>query len=136
VHRSEDVKAAFLAFCDRLSAGDVAAFDDVVASDAKLIIGTAPGEWIDDRARMRFGFEAEGLRLEPKNPEAYEEGTMGWVVDEPTFVFPDGSSLTIRLTVVMRRETDRWKVVHGHFSVGVPDDDVVALVQRWADAAA
>jgi ketosteroid isomerase-like protein len=132
--RSPDVRADYLAFCDRLSAGDVASFDDLVADDAKLIIGTAPGEWIDDRARMRFGFEAEGLRLEPGEPQAYEEGTMGWVVDEPTFVFPDGSEVPIRLTAVMRRDAGRWKIVHGHFSVGVPDEEVVALVTAWGKA--
>jgi hypothetical protein len=41
---------------------------------AALIIGTAPGEWVTERERMRFGFETEGLRLETKDPVGYEEG--------------------------------------------------------------
>ena len=87
---------------------------------------------MDDRDRMRFGFEAEGVRLEPRDPRGYEEGTMGWVVDEPTFVLPDGSSFKTRITFVMRQEGGRWKLVHGHFSVGVPDEEVVELQRRWS----
>jgi hypothetical protein len=37
-------------------------FDDLVsASRARLVIGTAPGEWVTERDRLRCGFETEGL---------------------------------------------------------------------------
>jgi hypothetical protein len=35
-------------------------FDDIVSQEAKLIIGTAPGEMVTERERIRFGFETEG----------------------------------------------------------------------------
>ncbi len=38
-----------------------------------------------------------------------------------------------RLTAVMRQEEGRWKLVHMHLSVGVPDEQVVPLQQRWTD---
>lgn len=57
---------------------------------------------------------------------------MGWLVDEPAFVFPDGSSFQTRLTAVMRQEDGRWKLVHMHVSVGVPDEEVVELQKRWS----
>jgi ketosteroid isomerase-like protein len=132
MRESVDVRRALLRFCEGISAGDVDSFDDLVSRDAKLIIGTAPGEWVETRDRMRFGFEAEGLRLEAEDPQAYEEGSLGWVVDRPTFVFPDGSAMQTRLTAVMRQEDGRWKLVHAHFSVGVPDDEVVQLQERWS----
>jgi hypothetical protein len=133
--QSNDVRDAMLRFYDRLSAGDVASFDDVVAADAALIIGTAPGEMITERDRMRFGFEAEGVRLESGDQViAYEEGTMGWVADEPTFFFPDGSAMRVRLTGVLRRDAGAWKLVHMHVSVGVPDEEVTSLQQRWGTA--
>jgi hypothetical protein len=132
VQQSADVREAMLRFCDRLSASDVGSFDELVSREAALIIGTAPGEWIEDRDRMKFGFEAEGVRLEPDDPRGYEEGPMGWVVDDPTFVFPDGSSFRTRLTAVMRREDGRWKIVHAHFSIGVPDEEVVELQRSWS----
>jgi SnoaL-like domain len=134
MQQSEEVRDAILRFCDRLSAGDVASFDELVSQEpATLIIGTAPGEWVTERERMRFGFEAEGVRLEAKNPVGYEAGSLGWVVDQPAFVFPDGSVMQTRLTAVMRQEEGRWKLVHMHFSVGVPDEQVVQLQQRWSD---
>jgi SnoaL-like domain len=132
MRQSEEVKDAMLRFCERLSAGDVASFDELVSQEAALIIGTSPGEWVTERDRMRFGFEAEGVRLEAKDPVGYEEGSLGWVVDQPAFVFPDGSVMQTRLTAVMRREEGRWKLVHMHLSVGVPDEQVIDLQQRWS----
>ncbi len=132
MRQSEGVREAWLRFCERLSAGDVASFDELVSQEpAALIIGTAPGEWVTERERMRFGFETEGLRLEAKDPVGYEEGSLGWVVDQPAFVFPDGSVMQARLTAVMHQEEGRWKLVHMHVSVGVPDEQVVELQQRW-----
>jgi hypothetical protein len=133
MRQSEEVKNAWLRFCERLSTGDVASFDELVSQDpAALIIGTAPGEWVTERDRMRFGFEAEGVRLEAKDPVGYEEGSLGWVVDQPAFILPDGSAMQTRLTAVMRQEDGRWKLVHMHLSVGVPDEQVVDLQQRWS----
>jgi len=134
MQRSEAVRDAWLRFCDRLSAGDVASFDELVSDDpAALVIGTAPGEWVTERERMRFGFEAEGLRLEAKDPVGYEEASLGWVVDRAAFVFPDGSAIRSRITAVMHREDERWRLVHMHASVGVPDEQVVDLQRRWSE---
>jgi hypothetical protein len=67
MQQSEEVRDAMLHFCARLSAGDVASFDELVSQEpATLIIGTGPGEWVTERERLRFGFEAEGVRLEAK----------------------------------------------------------------------
>ena len=132
MEQSDGVRGAYLRFCDRLSAGDVASFDDLVSQEAKLVVGTAPGELVDDRPRMRYGFEAEGLRLEPSDPVGYEEGTLGWLFDQPRFVFPDDSAMQTRVTAVLRREGEAWRIVHAHFSVGVPDEEVVELRRRWA----
>lgn len=131
---SAEIRDALLRFYDRLSASDVESFDELVSQEpATLIIGTAPGEWVTERERMKFGFETEEFRIEAGNaPVGYEEGSMGWVVDEPTFTFPDGSAMDTRLTVVMHREDGRWKLVHMHVSVGVPDEEVVELQRRWS----
>jgi SnoaL-like domain len=133
MRQSQEVRDAMLLYCDRISASDVASFDELVSQEpATLVIGTAPGEWVTERERLRFGFEAEGVRLEAKDPVGYEEGSLGWVVDQPAFVFADGSVMQSRLTAVMHQEEGgRWKLVHMHLSVGVPDEEVVELQQRW-----
>jgi hypothetical protein len=71
MRESADIREAMLRFCDRVSASDVGSFDELVSQEANLIIGTAPGEWVEDRDRMKFGFEAEGVRLEPDDPRGY-----------------------------------------------------------------
>jgi hypothetical protein len=133
MRQSEEVRDAMLRYCDRISASDVASFDELVSQEpATLIIGTAPGEWVTERDRLRFGFEAEGVRFEAKDPVAYEEGLLGWVVDQPSFFFPDGSAMETRMTTIMYQEEEgRWKLVHMHLSVGVPDEQVIELQQRW-----
>jgi SnoaL-like domain len=73
-------------------------------------------------------------RLSAGEPVGYEEGSLGWVVDEPTFFFPDGSAMQTRLTAVLHREDGTWKLLHMHVSVGVPDDEVVELQKRWSSA--
>jgi hypothetical protein len=133
MRQSAKVRDAMLRFYDRLSASDVESFDELVSQEATLIIGTAPGEWVTERERMRFGFEAEGVRLQAgDDPAGYEEGALGWFVDEPSFFFPDDSAMSTRLTAVVRQEDGRWKLVHMHVSVGVPDEEVVELQKRWS----
>ncbi len=133
MEESAEVTTAMLRFYDRLSASDVAAFDDLVSGHpATLVIGTAPGELVRERERLRYGFEAEGVTLEPRDPHGYAEGNMGWFVDTPLFGFPDGSSIDVRLTTVLIKENERWKLLHGHFSVGVPDEEVAELQRRWS----
>jgi hypothetical protein len=123
-------------FYDRLSASDIASFDSIVSADpATVVIGTAIGEIHRERASLRYGFEAEGMRIEPGDPVAYEEGSMGWLIDEPSFVFGDMAPVVTRLTAVFHREDEAWKMVHMHVSVGVPDDEVVELQSRWGVSA-
>jgi len=130
---SAEVRDAVLAFYRGVTSKDVARFDEIVSSDpATLVIGTAPGEWITERAGLRYGFEAEGLGIEPgERPMGYHEGSLGWFTDEPRFILPDGSGFRTRLTAVLRRENGRWKIVHMHWSTGVPDEEVVGLQRRW-----
>jgi hypothetical protein len=135
MQQSEAVRQGMLDFYERLSAGDVGAFDDVVSSDpATLVIGTAPAEFVQERDRLRFGFQAEGARIEGGDPNAYEEGTLGWLTDEPTFHFPGDLSVKARVTAVLHKEDDRWKLLHMHVSVGVPDEEVMELQKRWSVA--
>ncbi len=133
MERSSDVEAAMARFYEHLTAKDVGSFDSIVSSDpATLVIGTSPGEWVTDRARLRFGFEVEGLRVDGgPSPTGFARADVGRFVDEPDYTFPDGSRMHTRLTAVLQREADDWRIVHMHVSVGVPDDEVVGLEASW-----
>ncbi len=128
---SAGVRDGLRSFYERFSAHDPEGFGDVIASDpAVSVIGTAPGEGHQDRdawvSAYRQFIPEVGLRLTGGDaPRAWEEGTVGFAVDEPRFVFPDGSFIPTRLTAVLHREDGGWKVVHLHFSVGVPDEDAM-----------
>jgi ketosteroid isomerase-like protein len=131
VRESSEVKAALLRFYDRLSAGDAGSFDDLVSGDAAtVVIGTSPGEW-KDRERLRVRFETEDPHIAAGTPIAYEEGTLAWAVDEPTFHFSDAHVVKARLTAVFHRDEGQWKLVHMHVSAGVPEEEVAMLQQRW-----
>jgi hypothetical protein len=133
VEASASVRDAVLEFYEGVSTKAIERFDDIVSSDpSTLVIGTAPGEWHTERPKLRFGFEAEGITLKPgTRPTGYQEGSVGWFVDEPWFGFPGGGGMRTRLTAIVRQEAGRWKIVHMHFSVGVPDEEVQELQTRW-----
>jgi hypothetical protein len=133
VEESSVIRDAVLDFYRSVSAKAIERFDELVSAEpATLVIGTAPGEWVTERSRLRFGFQAEGLTIEPgPRPTGYREGTMGWFVDEPYYRFPGGGGMRTRLTAVIREEVGRWKIAHMHVSVGVPDEEIQELQARW-----
>jgi hypothetical protein len=123
----------------RFSAGEAAEFAAELARVERVsVIGTGPGDghenrddWIATYGQMMRG-EMAGTRLEGRDPRAYEDGPLGWAVDEPRFVFPDGSRLPTRLTAVLHHEHGDWKVIHLHLSVGVPDEQAMQLTAESA----
>lgn len=130
---SPSVKETGLRFYAAMHANNPAAFDELISTDpALLVIGSADPEWYTQRERLRgvFRLGAQGL-IAGSDPVAYENGDMGWFIDRPDWIFGDGSRVHMRFTAILHREEGRWKMVQWHLSVGVPDDEVVALQQRW-----
>jgi len=130
MRESPELRATTLRFYERFSANDVASFDDLVSRDANLFIGTASDEWFTDRQKLQSGFGFDGLRLEPGDPHAYVEGSVGWVADQPLMHAPQIGMLRTRFSAVFHREDGAWKLVTSHFSVGVPDHEVIELQAR------
>ena len=140
MRRSAEVRDTLLRFYEVFSALDLEGFAQIIAQEDEgvLVIGTDPGDWAEGRERWIAAREAlmhtmEGLRLEAgEEPRGYEEGSMGWVADQPRAVLPDGT-ISTRLTGVVRQEEEgEWRFVHLHLSVGVPDEEVVELQKRWS----
>lgn len=95
------------------------------------MIGTAIGEIHRDRAKLRYGFEAEGARIVAGDPIGDEEGSMGWVIDEPSFVFGAMPPVKTRLSAVLHQEDGTWEMVHMHVSAGILDEKIVDLQAKW-----
>ena len=127
--RSDGVIEGLSAFYAAYSSHDPERFASALATGAGVsIIGTGPGEGQPDREAWIQGYAGSnpplGLRLEGgPQPRGYANGSVGFAVDEPRFVLPDGRYVATRLTAVLHLERGAWKVVHLHFSVGVPDED-------------
>lgn len=133
---STEVRDAVARFYDRLSAGDADATATTISEDSDaFVIGTqriggGREEWLDSvrqNAEMGVAFEAGTIR-------AWAEGDVGWAVDEPTVVLPDGTRLTMRMTAVLRREgDDGFRLLHQHYSWAVPDETAMGQAQAWRE---
>jgi hypothetical protein len=133
MRRSAGVIEGLSAFYAAYSSHDPKRFASALATGPGVsIIGTAPGEGQPDRESWIKGYSGSnpplGLRLEGgPEPRGYAGRRVGFAHDEPRFVLPDGRYVAARLTAVLHKERARWrsqwKVVHLHFSVGVPDED-------------
>lgn len=101
----------------------------VSSSPEAVVIGTDPGEWWSGGetiiATWGGAWRARGgLAVRGSRPIAYRSGSVGWVLDRAEFVAPNGQSAPFRLTAVYEEGADGWRLVHAHFSLGVPDAEV------------
>lgn len=117
-----------LRFYDALADGDVSFLDRHISTAAEVRgIGTDPEEWWAGGrlvAVWKQQIEAMGgsMPLAPGDPEAYSEGSVGWVADRPMLKTPDGD-VQLRFTAVFRREDGEWKIVQSHGSLGVANEE-------------
>ncbi len=129
MERSDELLGVVVGFYEALSKGDLGFFDRHFSrSEGVRGIGTDPDEWWSGGRLAEVWqeqIEAMGgsMPLEPGQPEAYTEGTVGWVADRPALVLPDGGRLPLRFTAVFHREDDDWKLVQSHGSIGVANEE-------------
>jgi hypothetical protein len=137
MRESPEARDALLRFYEAFTdatPGDMERFDRVFTRDEDLlIIGSASHEWVDGREKGKEAWGMEGVGLEPGDPVAWEEDNVAWAADRPAFAVGD-TRAPIRLTVVMLKEDGAWKIQHGHFSVGVPDEVAFENAVEWSQA--
>jgi hypothetical protein len=90
------------------------------------VLGTDAGEWWADPAALREGGqESLGLTVLPGQLQAWREGSVGWVVDpQARFRRQDGGEVPVRYTGVYHLEDGAWRLVQGHWSIGVANAEV------------
>ena len=107
-----------------ISTRDVAYFDHHISNQLGThALGTDPSEWWADAAAIREGVaEAAGLNFDPGGVQAWRKGSVGWVVTRDAwFRRPDGHEVPFRYTGVYHLEDGTWRLVQGHWSLGVPN---------------
>ena len=94
-------------------------------AEGSVFIGTDAEEyWTDSRqhnadVRPFFDGSVDTYTWKPRNVLALREGAVGWTVDRPVVITPEGAELPARVTLVWCLEDDNvWRVVHSHASVG------------------
>ena len=120
-----------LRFYQALTTGDEAFIEQFVSQQPGVLnIGSDPNEWWSGYdtfmrvARVQVQ-ELDGVRVAHSDPQAYREGSVGWVADQAAFQLPDGTTVPFRLTAVFHQENGMWKLVQSHNSVGMLNEDVM-----------
>ena len=126
---SEEVKEYILDFYRRLNEADPSDFEALIVANPAgcLVVGTGPDDWITDAADLKQAFVEPPHTIDAGEVEAWEDGHLGWLTDTPSFGFSDGSTFPTRVTAILRKEGGSWRMLHSHFSVGIPDEEAIAM---------
>ncbi|MDY6950687.1 MAG: nuclear transport factor 2 family protein [Thermodesulfobacteriota bacterium] len=131
MEESTELKELYVQSCEAISKGDYGFFERHFSQkDGVLAIGTDPTEWWAGYAAITKVFKAQleetgGFELLADTPQAYCEGSVGWVGGRPRLRLSDGTEMPFRLTAVFEKEQDDWKIVQWHFSSGVSNEDLI-----------
>ena len=130
MERSDElIDVVLAAFEDFLSQGTSWIDRHTSRHEGVLVIGTDPNEWIEggDQAAENAKQEIQESTARFSSPgevEAFVEGTVGWASARPVWTLKDGEEIPARWTGVFHLEDGEWKMVQGHVSVGVPNEDL------------
>jgi ketosteroid isomerase-like protein len=130
---SQELREAYVTLMQAFDQGETDSLLGVLSREqGALVIGTAPEEWWDTPEAAAGGYQmtvdlarSGNWRVRPGDVEAFEEGSVGWVADQPVIAMPDGQEQSMRSTAVFHREDGGWKAVQWHFSVGLPNEEVL-----------
>ncbi len=88
-----------------MTTGDASFVTTFSRQPGVLCIGTDPAEWWSDYPTLERVMTTQlremgagGVRVVAGNPQAHQEGSVGWAADQPTIQMPDGTKMPARLT--------------------------------------
>jgi hypothetical protein len=133
MERSEEIESIVHRVFEAIGSGDSGAVDGMVSRHPEvLLIGTDPSEWwsghetISNILREQLK-EMQDIGIELTDVRAYTEDGIGWASARARYEMPDGLGNEVRFTAVFRREDGDWRLVQGHSSIGVPNDQAFGM---------
>jgi hypothetical protein len=130
MERSDELRDIVLAAFEDFANQDTSWIDRHTSShEGVLVIGTDPNEWIEGGEQVAQNSKEEiqestARFSSPGEVEAFVEGSVGWASSRPVWTLEDGTEIPARWTGVFHQEEGEWKMVQGHISVGVPNEDL------------
>jgi hypothetical protein len=132
MEKSEEVRDVLSSLVETFGTEQMgAAFSNATSSEpGTLLIGTDPKEWWDTPESLSAALKAQGEELlgavaTVTHAEGWVQGDVGWGAVKIAVAFSAAPPATLRFTATLAREPDGWKMVQGHASVGVDNEDVV-----------
>jgi SnoaL-like protein len=134
MERSDELRDLMLRFYEATTTGDLSFLEHHVSGqEGTVFVGTAPNEWWEGsgafveamRTQSESMGEGGGLQMVPGRVQAYREGNVGWAIDrDASFRLADGTEIPFRNSCVFLEEDGEWKLVHGHSSIGVSNEEL------------
>jgi ketosteroid isomerase-like protein len=131
MQESTELKDLYVRLCQAQSDGEYSFFEKCFSKkDGVIAIGTDPSEWWAGYDTIAKVFKTQlkemgGTQVLADTPYAHSDGSIGWVAGKPTIKLSDGTEIPARLTAVFQKETEGWKIVQWHFSLGIPNEDSI-----------
>ena len=129
MERSDELRAVTARIWAAFQRGDNAAVLARFSREEGLsAFGTDESEYLEGPVQVwrYMDIQSEALPQRPlsdnPNIDAWAEGSVGWAIVRGTI---NGRVVSpMRCTFVFHLESDEWKLVHGHWSIGVPNEEV------------
>jgi ketosteroid isomerase-like protein len=132
MEHSDELRDLTLRFYEATATGDLSFFNRHVSrQEGAEFIGTDSNEWWKGIEALRKAartqsetMEGGGLQIVAGPLQAYREGNVGWSIDrDALFRLPDGTEIPFRNSCVFNQEDGEWKLIHGHTSIGVRNEE-------------
>jgi ketosteroid isomerase-like protein len=131
LERSEELRSVTERLWAAWMRGDADSYVGRFSSQAMSGFGTDPTEVFDDPERLERYTRAEFETMDgpwpfgPAEIDAWRDGDVGWSTVQGEIL--GDPSTPLRVSFVFRLERDDWKIVHQHWSVGVPNEEVLGV---------
>src|SRR4051794_16931202 len=131
LERSEELRSVTARLWAAWTRGDADSVVGRFSNQAMSGFGTDPTEVFDDPERLerytRAEFETMGgpWPFGPAEIDAWREGDTGWSMLRAAV--RGNAHNPLRVSFVFRLERDDWKIVHQHWSVGVPNEELLGV---------
>ncbi|GBD21216.1 hypothetical protein HRbin28_01665 [bacterium HR28] len=136
MQRSPELETIIAGWFTAVNNGDPSWVDRYVSHQAATrLVDFDPDDVLSGEAAFAFLREqvlslGGAIQVTPRHIEAYQAGDVGWGLSLVTITFPNGEHVLPRWSGVFHREGREWKLVQSHASLGIPSEELRAMMQQ------